>query len=369
MHSIKVDAFEEAYEDFLYRAEQIGDGKKFTDFDHPMVSPSESYKKEVYTDARNKLLAKFWKPGDIGTGRIHAEVTGALKTTVIHMGLQIDNNLIDWRLKDDFDKRANTAEMEAVLFDLYKNKRSDKECFEALLELDQKYQFIAYLFFLKDKERYLPISQVGFDNAFELLGVEGFKTYGNASWDNYATFIDLIKQVQRLMKGKLTAPLELLDAHSFTWTVGHIFPIWDNEPDDDEDPDEELPFDAGELTPDDVDIQDFQDEMAFPEGKEIWILHRKSERNAEVVRIAKERFKKRDPLMRCEVCAFSFAEQYGPHGVGFIEAHHVLPVSEMEPDHMTKPEDLVMVCSNCHVMLHRSRPWLTADELVSMFED
>lgn len=370
MYTIDLKAFEAAYEDFMDRAYRYHDAAvSFTHFDHPMVSPSESYKKEVYTDARNKLLTKFWKQEDVGKGRIHAEVAGALHTTVIHMGLRIDNNLLDWRLKDDFVKLANTPEMEAVLFDLYKSKRSDEECFDALLELGQKYQFIAYLFFLKDKERYLPISQEGFDNAFAILGVEEFRTSGRASWANYSTYIDLIKQLQRLLKAKLTTPVELLDAHSFAWCIGHTFPIWDEDPDDHEDEDEQSdedlqpPFNAGALKPQNVVIQEFHDELAFPEGKETWILHRKSERNPEVVRIAKERYKERDPLMRCQVCLFSFAERYGEQGIGYIEAHHVLPVSEMPPDHQTKPQDLVMVCSNCHVMLHRKRPWLTHDEL------
>ena len=365
--TIDESAFEEAYDDFLYRAAQVSDGKPFTDFDHPMVSPSESYKKEVYTDARNKLLTKFWKLEDIGSSRIHKAVIGALHTTVVHKGERIDNNLLDWRLKDDFVKLAKTAALETVLFDLYKNKRADEECFDALLDLGQKYQFIAYLFFLKDKERYLPISQEGFDNSFELFGVKGFKTSGNASWANYSTFIGLIKQVQRLLRSRLTTPVELLDAHSFAWCIGHTFPKWDDEPDEDKDEDQdddgEVGLNVESLSSEEVDIKDFHDELAFPEGKESWILHRKSERNPEVVRIAKERFKSQDPLMRCQVCAFSFAARYGEQGIGYIEAHHVLPVSEMPPEHHTKPEDLVMVCSNCHVMLHRKRPWLRHEAL------
>ncbi|MBK6755167.1 MAG: HNH endonuclease [Flavobacteriales bacterium] len=54
--------------------------------------------------------------------------------------------------------------------------------------------------------------------------------------------------------------------------------------------------------------------------------------------------------------------------IGYIEAHHVLPVSEMPPGHRTKPEDLVMVCANCHVMLHLRRPWLQHDELIALLQ-
>ncbi len=34
----------------------------------------------------------------------------------------------------------------------------------------------------------------------------------------------------------------------------------------------------------------------------------------------------------------------------------------------TKPEDITMVCANCHRMLHRKRPWLTIDELTKLIE-
>ena len=64
------------------------------------------------------------------------------------------------------------------------------------------------------------------------------------------------------------------------------------------------------------------------------------------------------------MCDFSFAERYGPRGAGFIEAHHdVVPVSTLESGARIKPSDLVLVCANCHRMLHRQKPWLKASEL------
>lgn len=39
------------------------------------------------------------------------------------------------------------------------------------------------------------------------------------------------------------------------------------------------------------------------------------------------------------------------------------PISEMAENEETKVEDIVLVCSNCHRMLHRKRPWLTINEL------
>lgn len=59
---------------------------------------------------------------------------------------------------------------------------------------------------------------------------------------------------------------------------------------------------------------------------------------------------------KCMVCGFNFEKIYGIHGKGFIEVHHLKPVSELKVDTKIDPKtDLVVVCSNCHRMLHRNR--------------
>ena len=70
--------------------------------------------------------------------------------------------------------------------------------------------------------------------------------------------------------------------------------------------------------------------------------------------------------LKCNVCNFDFYETYGELGKGFIECHQTIPVSEYVNSRNTNAKDLVLVCSNCHRMLHRRRPWLTIDELASL---
>ncbi|MFV0516960.1 MAG: HNH endonuclease [Aminipila sp.] len=55
------------------------------------------------------------------------------------------------------------------------------------------------------------------------------------------------------------------------------------------------------------------------------------------------------------VCGFNFEEYYGELGKGYIEVHHIKPLSknngkEVEIDPLN---DLICVCPNCHRMLHR----------------
>lgn len=97
----------------------------------------------------------------------------------------------------------------------------------------------------------------------------------------------------------------------------------------------------------------------FPEGKVVERTHKFRERNSKVVQIAKDNFKKKNGKLFCQICNFDFEDTYGSIGKDFIEGHHTIAVSEMRTDHKTKPEDIAMLCSNCHKMVHTKRPWLT----------
>ncbi|WP_290370142.1 HNH endonuclease [Peribacillus sp. Bi134] len=46
-----------------------------------------------------------------------------------------------------------------------------------------------------------------------------------------------------------------------------------------------------------------------------------------------------------------------------MEEHHTKPVSDMGETELTLVEDIALVCSNCHGMLHRKRPWFSINQL------
>lgn len=105
------------------------------------------------------------------------------------------------------------------------------------------------------------------------------------------------------------------------------------------------------------------DESAFPEGTVRYNLHRYLERDSAVSRLAKVKRQESTGRLACEVCGTEFSEFYGPRGNGFIEAHHKTPVSTLDGKTKTRVEDLALVCSNCHKMLHRGNNLLTVEEL------
>jgi 5-methylcytosine-specific restriction protein A len=108
---------------------------------------------------------------------------------------------------------------------------------------------------------------------------------------------------------------------------------------------------------------DMNEELEFPEGREVERKHKQRERNTRLVELAKEKFKKQNGSLYCQICHFDFYQKYGEIGKDFIEAHHTLPIRDMVKNQITKIEDIAMVCPNCHRILHRKRPWLTMSDL------
>lgn len=112
-----------------------------------------------------------------------------------------------------------------------------------------------------------------------------------------------------------------------------------------------------------IDEDNSEEEQEFPEGEETPKIHIDREREPKVINIAKSRFKKKYGRLFCEVCRFDFGKKYGSRGEDFIEGHHKIPVSQLKVGDTTKPEDIVLLCSNCHKMIHHTREFLTIEEL------
>ena len=66
----------------------------------------------------------------------------------------------------------------------------------------------------------------------------------------------------------------------------------------------------------------------------------------------------------CHACGMDFEKVYGSVAAGYIEVHHVVPVSELSDGYIIDPNtDLVPLCSNCHVVAHRRSPPFSTSEL------
>lgn len=104
--------------------------------------------------------------------------------------------------------------------------------------------------------------------------------------------------------------------------------------------------------------------LSAHEGRLLAMLHLRRERSPKLRRAKLDAVLTSGGTLACEVCAFDFKARYGDLGEGYIEVHHTLPLHASGPVE-TRLEDLALLCSNCHRMIHRARPWLTPAELAS----
>lgn len=85
-------------------------------------------------------------------------------------------------------------------------------------------------------------------------------------------------------------------------------------------------------------------------------FHYRRERSRKLISLKKEQYKQSHGVLRCEICGLSFVEIY-PESLGedFIEVHHKTPLSQLESTVKTTLDDLILVCANCHRMIHRTK--------------
>ena len=123
------------------------------------------------------------------------------------------------------------------------------------------------------------------------------------------------------------------------------------------------------FTPSENKVDISEDDLGFAEGKKKLKEHIYRERNPEVIKVAKERFKEQHGgRLFCEACSIELSAIYNIDD-NFIEGHHEIPISKVEENSITRPEDIVMLCPNCHRMIHRIRPWITRKNLRKLFRN
>lgn len=105
------------------------------------------------------------------------------------------------------------------------------------------------------------------------------------------------------------------------------------------------------------------DDDEFIEGRLLTGIHILRERSSTLVRRKKQRVLECFGTLSCEVCGFDFHKTYGQLGQGYAECHHLIPLSELGTTVRNSIKDLAIVCSNCHRMLHKSKPVLSVAEL------
>ncbi|MGJ8697765.1 MAG: DUF3883 domain-containing protein [Verrucomicrobiaceae bacterium] len=218
--------FQHYFQRFLADVRQH-DGREFQSFKNPGIAFEwEGYKETLYAIAQKRLKIATWTDDLPGSGEILRSVVDAIeiKSTAEHSG----NNLLKWSQYGTHNILIEAQQdpklcftIESLLFDFYTGELNGEDVFDPLVEaIGAKYPLIAYLFFISDCDRYLPIAPEHFDSAFHALNID-LQTSRQCSWENYSRYLKTIQEIQTLIRAEGYQNTSLLDAHSFTYMFDH----------------------------------------------------------------------------------------------------------------------------------------------------
>jgi len=113
----------------------------------------------------------------------------------------------------------------------------------------------------------------------------------------------------------------------------------------------------------DLDLAEFGQE-----GATRLVAHLRRERAPGLAAAKKALVRRERGRLTCEACALDFVAVYGSDGERCCEVHHVNPLAEAEVPVVTKMEDLALLCSNCHRIVHSTKPITTVSELAQQLK-
>ena len=93
-----------------------------------------------------------------------------------------------------------------------------------------------------------------------------------------------------------------------------------------------------------------ESDLIAKEGNAIYRITKHVERNSNLAKLKKSRFRSQHGKFFCEVCNFSFSDFYGIEN-DYIECHHINQLAHSGETETTL-SDLILLCANCHRVVH-----------------
>ena len=122
------------------------------------------------------------------------------------------------------------------------------------------------------------------------------------------------------------------------------------------------------VAPDRTDASDDPEAAAFEgQKRRMFVIHRRRESGIRNKKI-RAALEENGGSLICEVprCNFDFKARYGALGKGYAHVHHTKPLASASIEGVeTSLEDLVVVCANCHAMIHRGGECREIDNLIA----
>jgi hypothetical protein len=112
---------------------------------------------------------------------------------------------------------------------------------------------------------------------------------------------------------------------------------------------------------------DLEDVLTGVEGRILIRLHAYRERDRKFAKMVRNHYKKKGGgYLSCSACGLKPETLYNDLGDKCIEAHHTIPIEELQPDSVTRVDEMVMVCASCHRVIHSRKPCLTIAEVQAL---
>lgn len=295
------------------------------------LADEEGYKTKVAQKAQIRLRSDEWDETWIDSKSIHSCVLKAINC--------MNHNLVDrhqvtgFRNCFDSNHKYFTPNVERVLFNIYCGDDDEAAFKQAIDTFGAKYDLIAYLFFIKNPEKYLPVRSRNFDEGFRQLDID-YKTERCCSWENYCGFLSLMNAIQTIMNQVLplreNETARLIDAHSFVWIVHEQNYI-------DWNPSVELESNIEWLA------ERFQEQNEDTNASKEEKISSYFNRSREVVSATRDRANG-----ICQLC-HEPAPFTDKNGKPYLEVHHVEWLSRGGKDSI---DNTVALCPNCHTKMH-----------------
>jgi predicted HNH restriction endonuclease len=84
-----------------------------------------------------------------------------------------------------------------------------------------------------------------------------------------------------------------------------------------------------------------------------FVTHRTREKKRREAKLTEVKNAKGKLCCEAPGCGFDFFATYGEVGEDYIHVHHIKPLASRLAPEKTPLADLVLVCANCHAMIHR----------------
>ena len=106
------------------------------------------------------------------------------------------------------------------------------------------------------------------------------------------------------------------------------------------------------------------EEISGKEGRLLVRLHVYRERDRTFVRRVRNHYRSvAGGRLVCHACGSVPIQVYGPSGERCMEAHHKVPIEQLQPDSVTLVGDMAMLCASCHRVVHSEKPCLTVEKV------